>query len=111
MPKEGDLRVWWIPQVPMLAFRVRVDSVEEGAILLEVLAQYDLYQYEMNVKPDYSNVGGLEVFEDGEWCDWATEATGCDVDEWLKEEAPLELKLRAAMISRWRQEMTEQETS
>ena len=66
------LRVWWIPQLPMEAFYKEVDSVEEGALLLETLAKYDLFQYEKNIKPDYANVGGLQEFneDDGEWEDW-----------------------------------------
>ena len=68
-PKEGDLRVWWIPQIPMKAFRFSVASVEIGRKFLEVLAQYDLFQFENNIKPDYSNTGGLEIFENGEWTD------------------------------------------
>ncbi len=95
-PKDGDLRVWWIPlgpgtenlaaalgvQVPSKnAFRVPVETIEEGAFLLEVLAQYDLFQFEMYARPDYGNVGGLEVFEDGEWCDWSN-PSGEDIGEW-----------------------------
>ncbi len=72
------LRVWWIPQVPMKPFYVPVSSLEEGAKLLDVLAAYDMFQFENNVKPDYCNVGGLDVFEDGEWCSWMDEETGED---------------------------------
>lgn len=79
-----DLRVWWIPQVPMTAFYVPVRSVEEGAKILNVLAAYDLFQFRHRVKPDYSSVGGLQVFdaEDkddapaGSWTDWYDEESG-----------------------------------
>ena len=67
------LRVWWIPQIPMQSFYYPVKSVRDGALLLDVLAKYDKFEYENNVKPDYSNVGGLQMFEDGEWCDWTDE--------------------------------------
>jgi Superinfection exclusion gene product 17 len=73
MEKEGSLRVWWIPQVPMKAFCVPVDSVEQGRFLLRVLADYDIFQFENRIKPDYSNVGGMECFTDGEWCEWENE--------------------------------------
>ena len=53
MDKEGDLRVWWIPQVPIKAFEVDVKSPEEGKKTLRVFAEYDLFQYKNNVKPDY----------------------------------------------------------
>ena len=65
-PKEGDLRVWWIPQIPMKPFCVDVDSLAEGRKLRTVLADYDLFQYEHNIKSDYSNVGGTHRYEDGD---------------------------------------------
>ena len=69
----GDLRVWWIPQIPMSPFYVDVESVEQGRWLEDVLANYDEFQYATNVKGDYSNVGGLQRFAnaDGkpEWWD------------------------------------------
>jgi len=82
MPKEGDLKVYWIPQVPMRAFEYNVKTLEEAAILLDVLAKYDAFQYENRVKPDYCNMGGLVIFEDGEWCDWYNE-DGDSFDDWI----------------------------
>lgn len=76
----GSLRVWWIPQVPMQPFRVSVGNVREAKLLLDTLAKYDAFQFENNVKPDHSNAGGLEVFEDGEWSDWYDE-DGNGIDE------------------------------
>lgn len=70
MTEEGDLRVWWIPQVPMEPFYFNVVSAEVGTMTTDVLAAYDIFQYENNVKPDFSNAGGIQVFEDGEWVDW-----------------------------------------
>ncbi len=92
----SQLRVWWIPQVPMQAFTVPVASVADGAKLLRVLADYDAFQFEHNVKPDYSNAGGLQQWDedsDGEgspgWVDWCDEETGCDdPEEWLVLEDP-----------------------
>jgi hypothetical protein len=78
--KEGQLRVWHIPQVPMHAFRVYVESIKEAKKMIEVLAVYDLFQYEYKVKPDYSNVNGLQVYKDGEWVDWEDEE-GNDIDD------------------------------
>jgi hypothetical protein len=73
-------KVWWIPQVPMKSFDVMVDTVAEGKLLLDTLANYDLFQFENNVKPDYANTGGLCVFEDNEWVDWGSE-DGRNIDE------------------------------
>ena len=91
--KPGDLQVWWVPQIPMKAFRVSVLSVEMGAKLLEVLANYDLFQFENNMKADFCNAGGLNRWcEDSDgngtpgWEDWYDEATGIeDPAEWLAE--------------------------
>lgn len=79
-PKVGDLKVWWIPQIPGKPFDVPVASVDEARKILDVLAKYDAFQFENRIKPDYCNAGGLVVFEeDGEWCDW-TDESGDDVD-------------------------------
>ena len=68
----AKLRVWWIPQVPMESFYIPVDSPEEGKKIMDILAAYDCFQYNHNVKPDYSNIGGLQYYdkECGEWEDW-----------------------------------------
>lgn len=84
--KPGALRVWHIPQVPGKAFRVPVASVDEAKVLLRALAQYDLFQYENRVKPDYCNAQGLEVFEDGEWCEWRHPETDDDISNMLRSE-------------------------
>jgi hypothetical protein len=72
------LRVWWIPQIPMPPFHVEVATVQEGVKVMDVLSAYDLFQYENNVKGDYANAGGLEMFENGEWMTWWDEETDCD---------------------------------
>ncbi|KKM20794.1 hypothetical protein LCGC14_1641930 [marine sediment metagenome] len=73
MGKEGDLRVWHIPQVPMKAFYVEVKSIEEAIKILNVLANYDDFEFINKVKPDYSNVQGLERWENGGWIEWEDE--------------------------------------
>lgn len=86
MPMEGDLRVWWVPQLPMKAFEVPVKTLAEANLLLDTLAAYDAFQFENNVKPDYCNAGGLQVFESGEWLDWWS-IDGEDFDEFRRSEA------------------------
>jgi hypothetical protein len=68
-------KVWWIPQVPMEPFEVSVDSPEQAAKIMTVLADYDLFQFDKNIKPDYSNAGGLfcREGEDDEWENWEIE--------------------------------------
>jgi hypothetical protein len=78
---EGDLRVWHVPQVPMKAFYVAVRSIREADLVLETLAVYDIFQFKNNIKPDYSNAAGLEVFHKGEWEEWDDIESGDCIDE------------------------------
>lgn len=80
MPKDGDLKVWHIPQVPMKPFEVDVATLTEGKKVLDVLANYDLFQFHNNIKPDYANAGGLQVFKGGEWEEWEDDE-GRTIDE------------------------------
>ena len=77
---EGALKVWWVPQLPGKAFEVPVPDLRSAALLLNTLADYDQFQFENNIKPDYCNAGGLMVFEDDDWIDWYSE-DGDDFDE------------------------------
>lgn len=91
-PKKGDLRVWWIPQVPMRSFHVPVKTIKEAKLVLDTLARYDKFQLDNNIKPDYCNTGGLEQFDpvdidlnegwDG-WTEWNNE-DGQDIDDLMK---------------------------
>ncbi len=75
---SNKLRVWWVPQVPCDPFYVGIDSIKEGVKLMNTLADYDAFQYDKNIKPDYSNAGGIDMFEDGKWCSWMDNETGED---------------------------------
>lgn len=82
--KLGDMRVWWIPQVPGKPFHVAIKNTDEAILLLNALADYDIFQFKNKIKPDYCNAGGLEVLEDNgngcnEWCEWNNEE-GEDID-------------------------------
>lgn len=83
MPK---LRVWHIPQVPMKAFNAEVATPEEAIKILNTLADYDLFQFENHVKPDYSSAQGLQEFneEDQAWEEWYSE-DGLDIREYDEE--------------------------
>jgi len=87
--KKGDLRVWWVPQMPCKAFHVPVKSVDEAVLVLTTLANYDLFQLENNIKGDFCNAGGLNVFDDRDcgdhededgWTDWYDDE-GNDIDD------------------------------
>ena len=85
MNNEGDLSVWWIPQIPGEPFRVKVESPSEAIKIMNVLADYDLFQLHNNIKPDYANDGGLDMFEDGEWITWHNRH-GEDIEDVIRNE-------------------------
>lgn len=81
----SNLRIWWIPQVPMPAMHVDVTTVVEAKLLLNTLAAYDRFQYENQIKGDYCNAGGLEMYAPGEdewmdWIEWYDPETGEDIN-------------------------------
>lgn len=89
----SKLRVWWVPQVGMeKTFYIPVNSVEEGKKMIDVLAAYDAFQYQNRIKPDYCNVGGLQMFDEaeGEWNDWYLETDDeyfDDVDKYCESDS------------------------
>ena len=76
------LRVWWIPQVPMKPFFVSVESIKEARKILDTLAKYDLFQLENKIKPNYTNAGSLEVYDETtkKWVEWICDICGEDID-------------------------------
>jgi len=98
--KVGNLQVWWMPQIPMKAFIVDVSSVSEGVKIMNVLAFYDIFQFENKIKPDYCNTGGIRRWSencDGEgnpgWETWYDEETGeDDPEEYLKTKAEVAIE-------------------
>jgi hypothetical protein len=68
-----QLRVWWIPQVPGKPFIVPVASLDEGKRIMEILANYDAFQYANRIKGDYCNMGGMSwkhpALTGNEWYD------------------------------------------
>lgn len=67
--KDKPYRLWHIPQLPMEPFIVESDDLDYLVKLRGVLADYDLFQYENKVKPDYANDSGIEVW-DTKWQEW-----------------------------------------
>lgn len=69
------LRIWHIPQVPMKPFYVEVKTLDEALKVLDVLADYDLFQFKNHIKPDYCSAQGLQEWdeEQQEWYEWYSE--------------------------------------
>lgn len=63
-PKEGDLRVWHIPQVPGLPFNASITSIEDGRRIIVILDEYDRFQYRNNIKPEYISVNGIQRYSE-----------------------------------------------
>lgn len=75
--------------MPMVnEFIVEVDNLVEAKKLLDTLAEYDKFQLENRIKPDYSNLGGLDVYEQGEWVEWCDD-DGNHIDELTMDELNL----------------------
>lgn len=71
-PATDDMnyRVAWIPQIPMdTPFYVAAADLQAAVELFDILARYDLFQYEHKIKPDYSNMGVIEHWDGTEWSD------------------------------------------
>lgn len=81
-------RVWHNCQVGVTnRFFVDVKSVEEGWVVLNVLWNYDNYQYEGSIKGDFASASGLEYFDEYEndWCEWCDDS-GREVKEHFSHE-------------------------
>lgn len=88
----NKLRVWHIPQVPGKAFYVHVNTVDEAVLVKNALANYDLFQYDNNIKGDYCNISGLEMYDESlteedlvdmelkdKWVEWYLEDTDNEI--------------------------------
>lgn len=97
MPQHGELRIWHIPQIPMIPFYARVENCLEAKILLNALAEYDLFQFEHHIKPDFSHAQGFTAWDateeseygpqapKGAWRDWYDEY-GNELSDYTLEE-------------------------
>lgn len=71
MSTQTKWRIWWVPQVPMKAFEREVPDLATAEVLISTLANYDTFQFENNIKPDYCNAGGIQyshpLIDEGDW--------------------------------------------
>ena len=80
------LRVSHLPQMQCEPFIVDVKDIQEAKKIFDFLADYDLFQYENKIKPDYASATFLEEWdeESQEWIGWSDEETGIDdLDEYF----------------------------
>jgi len=82
-----ELRVVHFPQVPCKPFYVEVGDLQQAKKIIDVLANYDLFQFDNRIKPDYCNMTVLEQWDEDEqeWLSWCDEETGIDdVDDYFE---------------------------
>lgn len=74
------LRVSHYPQIPCKPFIVEVKNLEEAKLIYDTLANYDLFQFNNRIKPDYANATIVEEYdeEEQEWISWCDDETGID---------------------------------
>lgn len=74
------IRVAHFPQVPCEPFTVDVDSPKEGLLVINALANYDLFLHQEGHREDYANASFLEEYdeEEKEWFSWFDDETGID---------------------------------
>lgn len=65
-------KAWYIPQIPMKAFEVVVDTATEAQAALDLLINFSIFEYDNKVKPDYCDSGGIVVWDeaDQDWTDY-----------------------------------------
>lgn len=76
-PEEGDLAVWRIVNPPAKARHFAVPTPAVGAFFIQALSIADLGNGDI-----FSNVMGLNVYEDGEWIDWYDD-DGEDIENYI----------------------------
>ncbi|WCF11566.1 hypothetical protein NDS46_29920 (plasmid) [Paenibacillus thiaminolyticus] len=81
------LRVCHFPQISQIPFVVEVEDLRQAKFLSSVLANYDLFQFENKIKPDYANMTILEMWDEQEqdWVAWVDEQSGIDdIDQYFE---------------------------
>lgn len=76
-------RIWHNCQVGKAGkFFYEVRSLEEAWKILNLIWDYDFFQYDNKIKGDYVSTSGFEYFdeENNEWREWYDEG-GCDIME------------------------------
>lgn len=84
----NTMRVWWKSRFSnRLNMHIPIENEIEGKKILDVLLAYDMLQYRHS-RTGYENIGGIEIFENGEWRDWYIDDENGyydDIEEYLKE--------------------------
>ena len=79
MENATRFKIFYIPQVPMPAFEREYEDFETAKEVLNAIINFSIFEYDNNVKPDYSDVAGISFWDEAEQ-DWE------DIEEELWEE-------------------------
>lgn len=79
MENATRFKIFYIPQVPMPAFEREYEDFETAKEVLNAIINFSIFEYDNNVKPDYSDVAGISYWEEA-YQDWE------DIDDMLWEE-------------------------
>lgn len=92
----------------MKCLYVPVANLVEAKLLLNTLADYDQFQYDNRIKPDYCNAGGLQMWDEKEqeWYDWHDEETGKEIDDYSLDE--LRQEADAQFMPNFRKQLQEE---
>lgn len=82
----SNLKIWWIPNPPRELFEVEVKDIDEAILILNTLADYDLYLGDDLIS---CNAGGLQEFVEGEWIKYES-PQGYTIDDFLSQPELLE---------------------
>ena len=84
-PSRGSLRVWHVPNPPREGFKTTVSTVQEAKLVLNALAQYDIYLDQVERDFIWANASGLEEFDGEEWVEWHDEEDN-DISDVMRNE-------------------------
>ena len=105
------LRVSHFPQIPCKPFTVDVESPQEAKKIMDILADYDQFQLDNRIKPDYANMSVFEYWDEEEqdWLNWYDEDTGLELDEYLEmlEEKAQEVSIQHAVLGVEQEKLSE----
>lgn len=70
-PAEGDLRVWYVPQVPGKPYEVDMPTQDlaTAVLVLDAIIGLSNFEFENRIKPDYSDMAGIARFDGDDWED------------------------------------------
>lgn len=67
--KIGQIRVWHEPKISGERFTILAKNPAEAMKFLDIIADYDIFLTDKNIREEYSNNSGFEVWNGSNWID------------------------------------------